>query len=255
MSSLVEIAKAVDADKKRKEQQFGLANNAFGAAAGAYGTRAVYQQARQKHYPEQVKAKQIARQQKVSDRAAARYKAGKPAFGAVTRAKQRVGAVVNKVPKKYLAPAAISAAVGSQLVNAAADAQSAAYFGREIATGKKSRSAPDGQQGRVGKSLQSYDGHVGKAFRSFDPEADRRHRLGIYEGAGAIGTVAGLGYAGRDISQRVKVVPKGTRKASFEAALKRNKRLGIGLGGATAAATGGIAARRAYLRDRNQPWT
>jgi hypothetical protein len=254
VSSLVEISKAVTAEKKRKEQQFGLANNAFGATAGALATRSVYREKRALHLHDREKryqAKVVGRQQKASDKAAARFRAGKPIYGPIKTAREAISARTPKAVKRYAAPAAVAGAVGMQLVNAGADAQSAQYFARELATGpKKSRSASGGQQGKVGKSLE-----VSKKFRSYDPESDRRHRLGIYEGLGAVGAAGGAGYAGKDVYERVKAVPKGTRKAKVSAIWARNRKVAGGAGAAVLAGTGAVAARRSYLRDRNQPWT
>lgn len=259
---LSEIMKADDPNKKRNEQLVGLGNNAFGAAAGAYGTKAVYDQAKAKHYPEQTKARTLARQQRASDRAAARVKAGKPAFTPLKRVANKVGEVVNKVPKKYRAPAAITAAVGSQLVNAGMDAQSAAYFGRELAAGKKDVKKADRPNDNglvhvamlrphldgVGRNLNLTD-EISKKVRRFDAEADRQRRLGVYEGAGAAGaaTLGGLGiHQGRKTGlltlKRLNAIQPGNRAA---AAL---------LAGSAGAAGLGLAAHHRASSARNERW-
>ena len=246
-----------DADTRRKEQQFGLANNAFGAAAGVAGTKAVYNQAKEKYYPEKVAAQRIKRQAKVADRAAARYRAGKKPFTIAQRVKGRVADFGTK-HRKVLAPAAIAGGVGMQLVNAGADAQSAAYFSRELATGhRKKKVAKDaGESMIVAKSVRPRtDGHgrriteVSKRVRRFDSESDRKHRLGVYEGLGLTGAAA-MGAAGT-----AGLRTKGLKRAAVVRRLKHYKTPLALIGGAGLSGTTAVAARRAYTRDRDQPWT
>lgn len=114
------------ARKRRRDINIGLANNAFGAAAGAYGTRAVYQQARAKHLPRmqaRYEAKQAAKQ--------ARRAAKGPT--ALSRAGAKIGNAIPAKVRPAIGPALVAGAVGSQLVNAGADAQSAAFFAAERA--------------------------------------------------------------------------------------------------------------------------
>jgi len=235
---LSDVAKAVDS--RRKEQQFGLANNAFGAAAGAIGTKAVYNQAKEKYYPEKVKAKRLKSQTKVADRAAARYRKGKHPFTVVQRTGQRIKGVTDKVPKKYVAPAAIAGGVGMQLVNAGADAQSAGYFARELSRKDPVKKSRD----HVGRRVE-----VSKAVRTFDADSDRRHRLGVYEGLGSTGALVGAGGAVYGLKRQGVTAKKVGRK------LRKHKVPLAALGAATASGTGAVAARRAYNKDRNQPWT
>lgn len=109
--------------RRRKEIDFGLANNAFGAAAGAVGTRAVYRQSREKHMPE--------RHAKWAAKRAAKQAAKKP--GRISRVSAHVGSKIPNRVKPYVGPALVGGAVGTQVLNAGADAQSAAFFARERA--------------------------------------------------------------------------------------------------------------------------
>lgn len=99
--------------KKRREVDVGLANNAFGAAAGVAGTKLAWDQAKTLS-PETMKT---APESKTS----------------------RVGLALKKmkVNPKVAVLGAGSAIVGSQLVNGAMDAQSAQYFARERMKMKK----------------------------------------------------------------------------------------------------------------------
>lgn len=93
--------------KKKREINVGLANNAFGAAAGALGTKLAWDQAKNID----PKTMTINQPPKVS----------------------RTGKFLQKmkVNPKVAVAAAGTALVGSQLANAALDAQSAQYFARE----------------------------------------------------------------------------------------------------------------------------
>lgn len=99
--------------KKKREVDIGLANNAFGAAAGALGTKLAWDQARNIN-PETMTINQPP---KVS----------------------RTGKYLKKmgVNPKVAIGAAGTALVGSQLLNAGLDAQSAQYFARERTKLKK----------------------------------------------------------------------------------------------------------------------
>lgn len=257
---LSEIAKT-SAETKRKEQQFGLANNAFGAAAGALGTKAVYDQTREKYYKPQADAAKLRRQQKASDKAAGRFAAGKHPFTPLQRARAKVGAITSKVPKKYVAPAALGAAVGSQVLNAGADAQSAAYFARELATTPKSSVKKD-QMTTIQSQMEIAPGRrgsgygrriteepVSKAMRRFDSEADRQHRLGIYEGLGATGAI-GAATGGGVLLNR-----QGVKMGNVKRKLGKHKLPLALIGAAGASGATSVAARRAYLRDRNEAWS
>lgn len=95
--------------KKKREVNIGLANNAFGAAAGAAATKMAYDQVKGGINPKTMTWKQDA---------------PKPS---------KVGLALKKlkVSPKKAAIAAGGALVGSQLINGAMDAQSAQYFARE----------------------------------------------------------------------------------------------------------------------------
>lgn len=99
--------------KKKREIDIGLANNAFGAAAGLAGTKLAWDQAKTIK-PDTMKT---APEVKTS----------------------KVGLALKKlkVPPKAAAVGAGSAIVGAQLVNGAMDAQSAQYFARERSKLKK----------------------------------------------------------------------------------------------------------------------
>lgn len=171
--------------QKRRDAQIGFANNAFGAAAGAYGAKAVYNEQMKRHYPDKWAAKQAAKE--------AKHKVHPP--NAISRAVQRVP----KLPAKYAVPAGVGAAIGSQVLNAGMDAQSAKYFGEEL---KEMR-------GTVKKNDQSFtdavvlpprvDG-VGRNLNTVAvSKADGRKRTGgekaAYAGmiTGAAGAATGFG--------------------------------------------------------------
>lgn len=241
-------SKAASPEKKRKEQQFGLANNAFGAAAGALGTKAVYQQAKAKQTPEAKAAAAAASEAKQ----AKRVEQGKHAFTPLQRAGQKVAKPFAKLPapvKRLAAPAALAGAVGSQVVNAGADAQSALYFGNELREGRqKSKSVAKSfsDNARVGRRISD---SVEVSKRRFDSEADRQHRLGIYEGLGATGVIAG-GAGGVYGLKR-----QGVKLGNVGRKLAKHKLPLAAVGAGTLSGGGAVAARRAYTRDRNEAWT
>lgn len=102
--------------KKKREIDVGLANNAFGAAAGLAGTKLAWDQAKRLD-PDTMQVK---------------FKPSDVKTSKVGLALKKI-----KVPPKAAALGAGSAIVGSQLVNGAMDAQSAQYFARERAKLKK----------------------------------------------------------------------------------------------------------------------
>lgn len=236
-------SKSASAEKKRKEQQFGLANNAFGAAAGALGTKAVYQQAKAKQTPEAKAAAAAASEARQAKRVAA----GKQAFTPMQRVGRKVSTQAAKLPKpvrRLAAPAALATAVGSQVVNAGADAQSAAYFGRELAEGRKAKVAK--ARDHVGHRIVEPE-PVSK--RRFDSEADRQHRLGIYEGLGATGALVGAGGGVYGLRRQ------GVKLGNVGRKLVKHKVPLAAIAAGTGAAGTSVAARRAYTRDRNESWT
>lgn len=239
MTTLAEIAK--DAQSERKEQAFGLANNAFGATAGAIGTRAVYREARKKHLP----GRQAAYEAKQSAKQAARAAKGPSKLAQVGA---KIGSKIPQPVKRYGGPAAVAGAVGMQLANSAADAQSAAYFSRELAKGKQKHGVAKSfsENARVGRRISD---SVEVSKRRFDSEADRQHRLGIYEG---------LGYTGGALSAAGGVYGlkrQGVKLGNIGRKLAKHK-VPLAAAGAGATSVGGaVAARRAYTRDRNEAWT
>jgi hypothetical protein len=109
-SSEVHVPGNVKAYKKKKrEVNIGLANNAFGAAAGAAATKLAYDQVKGGINPKTMTWNQ-----------------DKPKPSKVGLALKKL-----KVSPKKTAVIAGGALVGSQLVNAALDAQSTQYFARE----------------------------------------------------------------------------------------------------------------------------
>lgn len=106
--------------KKKREVEIGLANNLFGASAGAVATKMAYDQAR-KLKPKDVysKKKKVPFTNKTVP---------------VGRALKRM-----KVSPKGAVVVAGTTGVGAQLVNAGMDAQSAQYFARERASMKKEK--------------------------------------------------------------------------------------------------------------------
>ncbi len=117
--------------RKKREVEFGLANNAFGAAAGAGATTTAYKVARDNYKkatasPEAKKAaadKLYARKLKIPFTGS--KKAGRAAKGIP------YGKALKKLKPHHAIAAAGATAVGSQLVNGGMDAQSGGYFLKE----------------------------------------------------------------------------------------------------------------------------
>ncbi len=250
-------------ETRRKELNFGLANNAFGAAAGATGTAAVYRQARAKHLPK----REAAIQAKRASRAAARAAKGPSKIGALkTVARSKAKRLVPKRARKYLPHAAIGKSVASQLVNAGADAQSAAFFARERATmGKKAVKKSYYDIGEFDSGMSSgVEIEFGKADKWAERESGRKYRKGQASALMGAGSVASLGYAGKKVAD-VKVTPLG-RQHRAGAALrhlasetrkgtkKSRGRIGAALGASAVLAGGSYQARRMARADGGRRW-
>lgn len=130
---LSEVSK--EASRKEREAQIGLANNAFGAAAGAVATRQAY-------------------------RAAPKTKA---ALGAT-----RTGRFMlrHKVNPKVAIPATGAALVGMQAANGLMDAQSAGYFTGELREMRQKKKAKQmAAKTSVYKKVRYYDPEAGRQRR------------------------------------------------------------------------------------------
>lgn len=230
----VESPAAKTLHKKKTAAQVGLANNAFGAAAGAAATRMAFreQKARLKGVP-----------------------AGMPTVSRTERALRRL-----KVNPKFILPAVATVAVGSQLANGAMDAQSAQYFGRELKSirDKEKRMAKSYESpfdhvsvptSDVGKSLE-----VSKKARRFDPEADRQRRMGVYQGTAAAGGI-GLGAAGGWTgTTQAKKLTRGQINALKAVGTKMRVPAALVGSGLVLGTAAGAIQHRANSR-RNQTWT
>jgi hypothetical protein len=172
------------AQKRRtREQSIGLANNSFGAAAGALATGAAYSQARNLT-PEKMKATR-------TGRTLLRATKGKPSR------------------LKVAVPAAGTALVGIQAVNGLMDAQSGQYFARELYRERKkavSKGMPIGGAAKVRRAAKAqeraYKTYAGNIMVSEIDRARPRWNAGKLILAGGTGTVAGL--EGRNQYQAAK---------------------------------------------------
>ena len=250
MSTLVELQerrqKRLRSLKRRKrEAQFGLANNTAGAAAGAVGSVTAY-----KVIPKTEQALNATKTGRFLKR--------------------------RHINPRVAIPLAGTALVGSQVVNAGLDAQSAAYFTREVKRlGDKERR----MEARLSKSYESVFPYVevptsesgtslevSKAKRRYNPEDERFRRLGIYEGIGFAGGAGALGASA--YKTRKLVAPKwnkwyagavGNEKgaAKLKAAGKKlgPAKVPAGLAATGAAMTGlGVVAHRRATQERNARW-
>lgn len=230
------LAKSDDAQRKanakRKEATFGVVNNVASAGMGMYGARAVYNQARAKQ-----EAAGAIKPRKVKP-----PKPPKPPGKVRTKVRAtaaRLPAPVKARVKRVAPYAAIGGAVGSQLFNVGGDVQAASYFARDLAANKRGTRIPDEKK------------PVAKAMRDYDPEQVRRHRLGVFEGAGLAGggVTAALG------AQKLRASGKFTRKRLLAAGKRHKVPLALLAAGGTAMAGGGAAGRQARKERNESPWT
>lgn len=211
---------------KTKEATFGVANNVASALMGSYGAKAVYNQARQKQ----------AEAGRMKPRKTKPAKAPKEP-GRIARGAAAMGRKVPAPVKRYAPHAAVAGAVGSQLFNVAGDVQAASYFARDLAANKRGRRIDEKQ--------------VAKAYRNYDPEASRRHRLGVYEGAGV---TAGAGLMGAGALRARRRSDLSLQR--LRAIAGKHKSTGALLASGMALTGGGIAAGRQSRKERNEsPWT
>ena len=201
-----------DQDKRRRAQQIGLANNTFGAAAGAVATGQAAMLARNtmrdRHLsPEQ---REAAARVRASQPSAARRVASK----APAPLRRLVRGGVSRLPKalkdpKVTLPAAALANVGAQALNGAMDGQSSWYFARELNKEKPVRKSDgatdsferparrDGEGSNIAKAID-YSASVGRAEVTSGKKPSRASREAqVALGAGAVGAA---GYSGRKVS-------------------------------------------------------